>query len=128
MTTIKRIPVLTAVTATTTSDKIFVGGARRVGLLLRRADHSSGNHVFSIKGSLDYGDVTPVMTTLNVWIDNVTNTNSQTLTRVASKTLSANGDAFLWLDPNCFVNYIEVTATETTDGVATVVALCEYEE
>jgi hypothetical protein len=116
MTTIKKIVALDGVTATTTSNKFFVGGAKRIGVLLRRADHSSGNTVFSIKGSLDYGDVTPVMTALNIWIDNVTNTNSQTLTRVNAKTLSANGDAMLWLDANAFVNYLEITATETTDG------------
>jgi hypothetical protein len=126
MNTIKKITALNAVTATTTSDKIFVGGAKRVGVLLRRSNHSSGNTAFTIKGSLDYGDVTPVMTALNVWIDNVTNTNSQTLTRVAGKTLAANGDAFLWLDSNCFVNYIEITATRTTDGTHSAWVLAEY--
>lgn len=126
MNTIQRIVALNAVSATTTSDKIFVGGAKRVGILLRRTNHSSGNTAFTIKGSMDYDDtVTPVMTALNVWIDNVTNTNGQQLTRVAGKTLSADGDAFLWLDGNCFVNFIEITATETTDGNHTAIVLVE---
>ena len=117
---------LNAVTATTTSNKFFVGGAKRVGILMRRANHGSGSSAFTIKGSLDYGDVTPVMTALNVWIDNVTNTNGQQLTRVVGKTLAADGDAFLWLDKNCFVNYLEITVTETTDGTHSAWILAEY--
>jgi hypothetical protein len=127
MTTIKKMTALNAVTANTTSNKFFVGGAKRVGVLVRRADHSSGSSAFTIKGSLDYDDVTPVMTALNVWIDNVTNTNSQTLTRVNGKTLAANGDAMLWLDTNCFVNWLEITVAETTDGTHSAWILAEYE-
>jgi len=126
MNTIKKIVALDGVTATTTSGKIFVGGAKRVGVLLRRADHTSGNTAFTIKGSMDYEEVSPTMTALNVWIDNVTNTNEQNLTRVAGKTLSANGDAFLWLDSNCIINYVEITATETTDGTHSAWVLAEY--
>jgi len=126
MNTIRKIVALNGVTATTTSDKIFVGGAKRVGVLLRRANHSSGSTAFTIKGSMDYEEVTPVMTALNVFIDNVTNTNGQNLTRVAGKTLSADGDAFLWLDSNCLINYIEITATETTDGTHSACVLAEY--
>jgi hypothetical protein len=126
MNTIKKIVALDGVTATTTSGKIFVGGAKRVGVLLRRADHTSGNTAFTIKGSMDYEEASPTMTALNVWIDNVTNTNAQNLTRVAGKTLSANGDAFLWLDSNCIINYVEITATETTDGTHSAWVLAEY--
>jgi hypothetical protein len=126
MNTIRKIVALNGVTANTTSNKIFVGGAKRVGILLRRADHSSGSSAFTIKGSMDYEDVTPVMTALNVWIDNVTNTNSQTLTRVAGKTLAANGDAFLWLDKNCIINWLEITVAETTDGTHSAWVLAEY--
>lgn len=126
MNTIRKIVALNGVTTTTTSNKIFVGGAKRVAVLLRRANHSSGSSAFTIKGSLDYEEVTPTMTALNVWIDNVTNTNGQTLTRVAGKTLSADGDAFLWLDKNCIINYIEITVTETTDGTHSAWVLAEY--
>jgi hypothetical protein len=128
---IRRITALSAVTATTTSSKFWVGGARRVGIMLRAAAITSGNGAFAIKGSLqDYGDAngTPeasgnrtggvgvTMTALNVFIDNVTNTNAQTLTRVNGKTLSSNIDAFLWLSPECLMNWLEITVTRTTDG------------
>lgn len=126
MNTIRKIVALNGVQETTTSAKIFVGGAKRVAVLLRRSDHDAGSTAFTIKGSLDYDEVTPTMTALNVWIDNVTNTNGQNLTRVAGKTLSANGDAFLWLDKNCLVNWIEITATETTDGTHSAWVLAEY--
>ena len=117
MLTSKTITALNAVTATTTSDKFYVGDASKITLLLRRADHTSGSSAFTIKASLDeVGTVTPDMTALNLWIDNVTNTNAQNLTRVNEKTLSANGDAFLFLDPAIHINWLEITVTETTDG------------
>jgi hypothetical protein len=128
---LRRIIALDAVTATTTSSKFWVGGARRIGIMLRRADHSSGSSAFAVKGSLEpygignggadavgnkLGGTAVTMTALNMLIDNVTNTNAQTLTRVNGKTLSADGDAFLWLSPECLVNWLEITVTETTDG------------
>ncbi len=116
---IKTQLALNAVTATTTSNKFWVGDAKRVGILLRRADHGSGSSAFTIKGSLDpIGTVTPTMTALNMFLDNATNTNGETLTRVNGKTLSANGDAFLWLDPACLINWLEITMTKTTDGTS----------
>jgi hypothetical protein len=128
---LRRITALNAVTATTTSAKFWVGGARKIGILLRRADHSSGSSAFAVKGSLEpyalgaaetdefgnrKGGAGVTMTALNTLIDNVTNTNAQTLTRVNGKTLSANGDAFLWVSPETPVNWLEITVTETTDG------------
>jgi len=127
----RRITALDAVTATTTSNKFWVGGAKRIGLHYRRANHSAGSTAFTVKGSLqpyEHGDgpidafgnhtggAGVTMTALNVLVDNVTNTNVQNRTRVNSKTLSADGDAFLWIEPDVLVNWLEVTATETTDG------------
>lgn len=124
---IKKYTVLNAVTATTTSSTYYVGGAKRIGVLLRRADHGSGSSAFTIKGSLDeIGTVTPTMTALSVWIDNVTNSNVQGLTRVVGKTLAANGDAFLWLSPECLMNWLEITNTKTTDGTASAWIIMEY--
>lgn len=121
------ITALNAVTATTTSSKFYVGGARRIGLLFRRADHTSGSSAFAVKASLDAEDtVTPTMTALNLLIDNVVNAITQNLTRVNGKTLSANGDAFLWLDANCIVNWLEITVTETTDGTHSAWIIAEY--
>lgn len=117
MFTSKTIIALDAVTATTTSDKFYVGNAKKIAILLRRADHSSGTSAFAVKASLDeMGTVTPTMTALNLWIDNVTNTNTQNPTRVNGKTLAADGDAFLFLDPAVHINWLEITVTETIDG------------
>jgi len=122
------ITALNAVTATTTSNKFYVGGARRIGLLVRRADHVAGSTAFTVKGSMETPEtVTPTMTALNIMIDNVTNSNVQTLTRIATKTLSANGDAFLWFDPFFFINFLEITATETTDGTHSAFIVFEEE-
>lgn len=123
----KSLLVLDAVTATTTANKVYVGGARRIGFLFRRADHGSGSSAFTVKGSLDEnGTTTPTMIALNMLIDNVTNSNAQTLTRVASKTLSSNTDAILWLSPECVMNWLEVTVTETTDGTHSAWIVVEY--
>ena len=114
---LKEYTVLDGVTATTTSSKYYVGGHGRVGIRMKRADHGSGTSAFAIKGSLDdESTVTPTMTAVNMWIDNVTNTNGETLTRVNAKTLAADGEAFLWLDPAAMVTWLEVTVTETSDG------------
>lgn len=122
----KIVTALNAVTGTTTSNKIFVGDAKRVAILLRAAAISTGNGAFTVKASMDAGDtVTPVVTAYNVLIDNVTNTNVQGFTRVNGKTLAANGDAFLWLSPEAKVNWLEITVTRTTDGTYSAFVLME---
>lgn len=122
------LTALNAVTATTTSSKYYVGGARRIALLFRRADNAGGTSAFTVKASLDPEDTTtPTMTALNLWIDNVTNTNVQDLTRVNGKSIAAsNGDAFLFLDQNCIANWLEITVTETADGTHSAFIICEY--
>jgi len=116
--TVERIIALNAVTATTVSDKIWVGDYDRVALLFRRADNAGGTSAFTVKAGFDdklAGN--PTMTAYNMLIDNVTNTNAQTLTRVNGKSIAnADGDAMVWLDPNCPVTHVEITVTETTDG------------
>lgn len=129
---LRRITALDAVTATTTSSKFWVGGARRVGIQFRRANHSAGTTTLSAKASLEpydmgsgaadqFGNKTGgaaiTVTALNMLIDNVANDNTEfTPTHVASKQLAANGDAFLWIDPACLINWLEITLTEGTDG------------
>jgi hypothetical protein len=122
------ITALDAVVDTTTSNKFYVGGAKRIGILGRRADNSGGTTTFSVKTSMEPEDtVTPTMTTFNLLIDNVTNTNTQNFTRVASKAIAnANGDIFLWVDPSALVNWISVTATETSDGTHSALIIVEY--
>lgn len=128
MTKPKVIVALDGVTETTVSNKIYVGGAKRIALLFRRADNAGGTSTFSVKASLDPEDtVTPVMTALNLWLDNVTNASTAQLTRVNGKAIAAsNGDAFLFLDPACVVNWLEITVTETADGTHSAWVICEY--
>ena len=138
----RRITAINAVTATTTSNKFWVGGAKRIGFLYRRADHSAGSTAFTVKGSLEpfelgsgpvdafgnpTGGAAVTMTALNMLVSNVTNTNGQMRTRVNSISLAANGDAFAWLEPDILVNWLEVTATETTDGTHSAWIIVEEE-
>lgn len=139
----RKITALDAVTATTTSNKFYVGDAKRIGFIFRRANHSSGSTAFSVKGSLQpVGDGTGAadsfgyptggtgvtMTTLNLLINNLENTNAQQVVHSTDVTLNANGDEMAWLDPNVFVNWLEVTATETTDGTHSAFIVVEYED
>jgi hypothetical protein len=104
--------VIDSVTATTTSDPIDVKYAKRVILMLQRANHSSGSSEFTVSGSIDKG-VTYIP--LNILRDNATGV----LTLVSGKTLNADGYALvsLDLDESGFAfDYIKVTVTETTDG------------
>ena len=113
----KVITALTAVTTTTTSGNIWVGNYKKIAILVRAASITSGNGVFTVKGGFaESPSTSPTFTALNTLIDNVTNTNGQQLTRVASKTLSGNGDAFLWLSPETPVTHLQVIGTVTTDG------------
>jgi len=128
MRTTKIITVLNAVTAASTaSGKIYVGDATRLSLHVRRAS-GSGSSTFSVKiGMESPGTVTPVMTAYNMLIDNVTNTNGQMLTRISSKVLSGDGDAFLFFDEAFKFNWIEITGAVATDGNASVFLLIEQE-
>lgn len=119
----KVITALNAVTATTTSEAIDVKYAEKITLLLTRANHSAGSSAFTVTGSVDGA----TYVALNTLIDNVTNTNAQTLTRIATKTLSADGSALVALDLEQFgYSFIKVTVTETTDGTHSAVVLVEY--
>lgn len=113
----KIITAIDGATATATSAKIWVGNAKKVAILYRRADHTSGSTAFTVKAG--FGQLpsdSPTMTAYNMLIDNVTNTNAQTMTRINSKTLSSNTDAMVWMSPEAPATHIEITATETTDG------------
>ncbi len=114
--------IIDAVTATTVSDPYVVSGAKKISFMFTRANHAAGSSAFSVEGSLD--GVTYVA--LNKLISNATNTNAQTLTRVASVSLAANGSALASLDIEHDALYtIRVTATEVTDGTHSAVVLVE---
>lgn len=114
-----------ATTGANTGKSIYVGDAARIGILIRVGSHTSGNTVFTFKAGMEDGfgiadTATPTMTNFNMMIDNVTNTNAQNPTRIQSKTLNANGDALLWVDPACYIRWLEVDYNTTTDGAASV--------
>ena len=128
MQTIKVIPAIVDATETTVSSRIWVGDYKRVAILFRRANHAAGATALSITaGFAQLPSDNPTMTTYNMLVDNVTNTNGQNYTRVASKSLSANGDAMVWMDPSAPATHIAVTLTETTDGThsAWVIGFCD---
>ena len=108
----KEQTLLSAVVATTTSAPFNVEGYKRIGLQFLAASISAGNGVFTVDGTIDGTN----WVALNTLIDNVTNTNLQGPTRVASKTLSANGSVLVWIDDFLGLKAIRVTATRTTDG------------
>lgn len=99
-------------TATTTGAAIRIANALKVVLVGKRSAHSSGSTAFSLEVSNDGTN----WITYNKLISNVTNTNAQTLTRVASFSLAANGVAFATMSPEDGFEFARVTATETTDG------------
>jgi len=114
---------LAAVTATTTSDPIPVEEAKKISLMFTRANHSSGSSAFTVTGSVD-GDT---FIALNNIITDVTNTNAQTKTRVASVSLSSNTSQLVSLDlEHMSLKAIKVVVTETTDGTHSAFVLVEF--
>lgn len=113
---------LNVVTATTTGNIISLEGAKKVSLRLTRASHSAGSSTFTVTGSIDGTN----FTALNNIVTDVTNTNAQTVTRVASVALSSNTSQFVSLDLTYYtLKAIKVVATIATDGSATVAASVE---
>lgn len=103
--------LLNAVTATTTGAAVGVADVQRLTFQFLAANISSGNGVFKIQGSVDGSNYVDL-----AFIDNLANTNAQTLTRVASKTLSSNGSAIAYLDDFAGFRFIRAVVTKTTDG------------
>ncbi len=116
------VKVITAVTATTVSEPVNIEDAEKVTLVLTRENHSAGASAVSVEVSVDGVNYV----TFNKLISNVTNTNVQDKTRVASASLAANGHLAVALDlENDIFRYMRVTVTETTDGTHTVKALIQ---
>ena len=113
---------LDAVTVTTTSEEIVIAGAKKVSFMFTRANHSAGSTAFSVEASVDG----TTYVAYNKLISNATNTNAQTLTRVASIALASDTSVFASMDlENDAIYSIKVTATETTDGTHTAKVLIE---
>ena len=115
--------LLNAVTATTESEPVNIENADKVTLEFTRTAHGSGSTSFAVAVSVDGVNYV----TYNKLIDNVTNTNAQTLTRVAAASLASNTSKHYTMDlsQDAF-RFMKVTATETTDGAHTCKALVIY--
>jgi len=116
------VKLITAATATTVSDPVNIENAEKITLIFTRENHSAGSTAFSVEVSLD--GVTYVA--FSKMISNVTNTNAQTKTRVASVSLASNTSSVVAMDlENDIYRWMRVTATETTDGTHTAKALIQ---
>lgn len=114
--------LIDAVTVTTESIIQLIAGARAVGIeffssLVGATQDRAGN--IKILVSSDGGTNFRAYSML---IDNVANSNAQTLTRVANKGLTAGTaqSAILWMTPETLagITHIKVVFTRTTTGTA----------
>lgn len=121
----KKVTLLSATSTTATSYAINAVGAKRITLLLSRDVQGAviGSTTFAVTVSPDGTNYL----TYNKLIDNVANTNAQTLTRVASKTLTSTSTAMLSFDlVNDFIQSFKLTATRNNDGTSSAWAFIEY--
>ena len=112
--------VISAVIETTTSSAQLVAGAKGVGIefystAVGGIQDRAGNITITV--SMDGGTT---FRAYNMLIDNVTNTNAQNFTRVASKELTAGSaqSAILWMTPETLsgITHIKAVFTRTTAG------------
>ena len=126
------LPTLTAYATLTTpgvSEKIYIGSYKKIGICLKRTNHASGNSAFTIQASMEEKDtVTPTMVAYNMAVKNLTNSNAEHETRVNGLTLAADGSDFLWINNDYHINWLQITAVNTTDGKATAFLLVQIEE
>ena len=120
--------VVSAITATNTPVALDIEGAKKATLTFTEGgtvNNRSG--VLSITASIDGTN----FYAYNILIDNAANDNSQTITRVASKTRASAGTDILSLDLKSFtLKAVKITCT-ITDGALptgnfTIKLLTEY--
>lgn len=105
-------------TVESVSSSITPGSNGKVAVQFIAASISSGNGVFSIDVSNDDSN----WIAYNRMQTNVTNTNAQTDTRVASVTLSSNTNAMVTFPVSDNFAFIRVRVVPTTDGTYSAVA------
>lgn len=98
-------------TADYTSDAILIAGADKVSFVFK-GDVTSGNGVFAVEVSADGEN----WVSYNKLIDNVINSISENLTRVASKTVSTDTQVYVSMSPEDCYQFIRVSLNMTTDG------------
>lgn len=114
---------LNGVTATTTSEVINIENARRITLLLTRANHSSGSSAFKVQVAFDKAGT---FVDFNGLIQDSTNTNAQTKVRATTITLASDTSVVASMDlAHHNFKFARVVVTETTDGTHTAKMLIE---
>lgn|SRR3569623_158316 len=112
--------VLINASTTSVTDPVTATGANTADVSMRTklaiqfvaSAITSGNGVFKVYVSNDGTN----WVQYNRLTDNVTNTNAQTDTRVASVTLNANGNKMYFFPVGDYFRYIGVSLAVTTDG------------
>jgi len=129
---VKDATIMDAVTATTTSSAIDIRGAKRATLFLDQDLVGLGSGLSTTTFAVTVSTDKSTFVTYNKLIDNVINSNSQDLTRVASKIVDDGTDYILTMDlsEDIFTQF-KVTATTLGAGLpasttATVHALIEF--
>lgn len=112
--------ILNAVVATTTSDGVNVENLTHLSFQLVASAISAGNGAFAIQGSNDGTNWTALAV-----IDNLANAITEGLTRITSKTVSANGAVFVFLDDFMKTKVIRVVLTRTTDGTFSCIMMAD---
>lgn len=112
----KQETLLDAVTIDGVSNYVAVGDRTKLSLQVKCEDHAAGSGAFSVEICNGDPDVAENWTVYNRLTRNVTNTNAQQDTRVASLTLSADGTDFLFFPPGDHFEYMRVRLDVTTDG------------
>lgn len=103
----KAVPLIAAsVGATTTSQRIPLKGVRKATVFIT----TDNSWAFSVKASPDNGTTEVVY---NKMITNVTNTNGQTITRVATTTINNTSECFTLDLLQDAIESITVTGTRT---------------
>lgn len=99
--------LLNAVTATTTTSGYPVDNAGRLSLQFIAANITSGSAVFTVDVSNDASN----WVAYNRMTTNVTNTNAQTDTRVASIVMNTNAGSMVFIPAGDTFNFFRVTTT-----------------
>ena len=119
MKNVRQLVPLNEVTSTTVSNPINVRYAKKATLLFERADHVSGDAIFSVQAAIDYSDGGDFVPNVNM-ISNDPNNHSQTIERQITVSLAANGKSIYALDlENFCYEYIQVKVTESGSGKST---------
>ncbi len=99
--------LLSAVTATTTSNPASVDNAGRVSLQVLASGIVSGSAVFTVEVSNDGSN----WVAYNRLTSNLINTNAQTDTRIASVVINTNSGSMLFVPAGDTFNFIRAIAT-----------------